>query len=215
LKICMLGIRRSGNSPIRNWITEQFEGSRQFINATPDIMSHLDQFEEKDFVISFEEMPPQLLEQVECDKKVLILRDPFNLAATRVKHYDLMSSGKKWVSPNAIALWKMYAEEFIKPKSDFICINYNRFLTDIEYRKEISKELGGKFSDESLDFVDDNGQGSSFDGMDFDGNAREMPVFERWKAYADVEAFRELFTPEIIKLSKEIFGEESWTMLYS
>ena len=88
-------------------------------------------------------------------------------------------------------------------------------MTDIEYRKRLSENLGGTFSDESLNFLDDNGQGSSFDGVEYNGRAKEMPVFERWKEYKDIEAFRNLFTQEIIEQSKQIFGEQEWKMLYS
>ena len=126
-----------------------------------------------------------------------------------------MSSGKKWINPQAAGLWKMYAEAFLNPKGNILYVNYNTFLVDIEYRKKLSKDLGGVFCDESLNFVDDNGQGSSFDGVDYNGNAKEMPVFDRWKEYKDIEAFKELFTEEVIEQSKLIFGEQEWKMLYS
>jgi hypothetical protein len=211
----MLGIRRSGNSPVRNWINEQFPESLQVINAPADVMQQTEQFGDKDLVISFEELPPQFLDQIECDRKVLILRDPFNLFATRIRHYNALSVHKRFIAPVAASLWNFYADAFLAKNSDILCINYNRFIVDVEYRKELSEKLGGTFSDESLDYVDDNGQGSSFDGVDFDGRAKEMPVFSRWEHYAEVPAFVDLFTPEIIEKSDKIFGEGPWTKSFS
>ena len=89
-------------------------------------------------------------------------------------------------------------------------------MRDVEYRKELSDKLGGTFSDKSLDFVDNNGQGSSFDGVKYNGDARSMPIFDRWKNYQDLECFKNLFTEEIKELSLKIYGgEEEWKILYS
>ncbi len=215
MKICMLGIRRSGNSPIRNWINEQFPSSIQVINAPANVLEDVSQFGDKDLVISFEELAPNFLDSLECDHKALILRDPFNLFATRTKHYDALSSKKRWINPMVTDLWSMYADVFLGKHEGIICISYNKFVTDAKYRKWLSKKLGGTFGDLSLSYVDDNGQGSSFDGVDFDGRAAEMPVLSRWEHYAGVPAFVDLFTPEIIEKSGKLFGEGSWKKLYS
>ena len=209
-----LGIRRSGNSPIRNWVSDQFPNSRTFLNAHPDILSQLDEVQEDDIIVSFEEMPVELFDTIE-HKKVLILRDPANLFASRVKHYDALSSKKQYISPMVTDLWLNHAKRFLKP-GDIIAVNHQTFLTDEKYRKGIAKKLGAsKFCDCTLDRVDDNGQGSSFDGLDYDGNATEMPVFERWKEYADLQCFRDLFTDEIKELAVTIYGEQSWIKLFS
>ena len=210
-KIAILGIRRSGNSPIRNWIADQFDNPKIFLNSTPD---KLFQEYNEDVVISLEEMPVEIFNEGEYTK-VLILRDPPNLFATRTKHYDLLSSKKRYIAPQVSSLWVNHARKFID-HNDIIPVNHQFFLRDLEYRKKISKKLGGNFSDKTLDFVDDNGQGSSFDGLKYNGNARSMPVFDRWKNYQDLDCFRNLFTEEIKELSLKIFGEnEKWKILYS
>ena len=212
--IYTLGIRRSGNSPIRNWVSDQFPNSRTFLNAAQTILTQLESVKEDSVIVSFEEMPVEVFNDNE-HKKVLMLRDPANLWASRIKHYDALSSKKRYISPMVTNLWLNHAKKFLKP-GDVIPVNHQTFLTDVDYRKELGKKLGAtKFCDCTLDRVDDNGQGSSFDGLDYDGNATEMPVFERWKEYADLQCFRDLFTDEVKELAVTIYGERPWTELFS
>jgi hypothetical protein len=209
--ICMLGIRRSGNSPLRNWLADQFPDTKVYLNATPDVLNQIPS--DRNVVISFEEMPVELLADIEhtC---VLLLRDPFNLWASRIKHYAALSSKKQFISPMVTKLWLNHAKAFVKPEG-FIPVNHQSFFTDEAYRRTLSESIDGTFSDESLSFVDDNGQGSSFDGLEFDGIAQDMPIFDRWMQYSHLDCFRELFTKEVCGLSTRIFGEGSWKELYS
>ena len=118
-----------------------------------------------------------------------------------------MSSAGTWINKETtIRFWEHYAEFFVKKPNGVILVSYNRFVSDKGYRQELSKKLGGTFNDSTIEKVDDNGKGSSFDGVLFDGKAGEMRVFNRWEVYKDNEAFRALFTKKIMGFAKEIFN---------
>ena len=166
-------------------------------------------------VVSFEEHSlstmgldyEQILGKHDSVKKVVILRDPYNLFASRIKHYNLMSDfGALLDKERATFLWSEYAEFFVGKPSGVILVSYNRFVSDKGYRQELSEKLGGSFNDSTIDRIDENARGSSFDGMSFDGKASEMRVFDRWKVYKDNKDFRALFTKEIRDLAKKIFN---------
>ncbi len=74
----------------------------------------------------------------------------------------------------------------------------------------IMEELGlPKRSDDSLNQVPDNGGGSSFDGLKFEGRGKDMNTNERWKHFENEDWFINFFKeyPRIVELSNEIFGE--------
>jgi hypothetical protein len=136
---------------------------------------------------------------------VLILRDPFNLFASRLR------SGYGEV-PHATALrmWKQHAREFLgltrRLKHGPVLILYNRWVLDRAYRQELAEALGLRFSDAGVNRVAACAGGSSFDGLSQDGRAQKMKVFERWRHYAGERRYRELFDAEVFSLSERIFG---------
>ena len=78
--------------------------------------------------------------------------------------------------------YKNRARFFLKNylKHNKICINYNQWFFDIEYRQKIAKKLQMEFSDAGIDIVLGLGGGSSFDGKQFDGQATSMNVLNRY-----------------------------------
>lgn len=226
-RIFVFGIRRSGIHVVSNWISDQFEGTVTANNVNLNAMAQGGQIppalqRARTQVLIVEENPPNVIQEVhdlngmekwmgECEdvRYVMLVRDPYNLFASRIRHYDLLSAKKRWIDRRtATFCWKVYAETFLNPPEHLTVVNYNQFVAKKTYRRELAKALGGKFSDKTISKVDVNGLGSSFDGMKFDGNAQEMPVSERWKAFEDVEAFWNLFDDEIKGLCKKVFGFE-------
>lgn len=138
-------------------------------------------------------------------RDVLILRDPYNLFASRRR------SGLTAVTPAAAArIWKQHARAFLGrcrgvPR-DLIAVSYNRWATDCGYRQEIAAQLGLAFTDAGMEQIPRCLGGSSFDGLAFDGRASSMRVTERWRHYADEPEFRALFDPEMRDLAEEAFG---------
>jgi hypothetical protein len=154
---------------------------------------------------------PNKLETVGASAKefsVLVLRDPFNIAASRWKF--VLDGHKRWFKAT-LDRWAVFAREFagdtnyLGPK---LLINYNRWFTSEDYRREISRSLGLAFTDAGLNTMAANGAGSSWDGLRFDKNAQRMKVLDRWREVLHVKAFRQLFLQrdDIWDLSYRIFG---------
>lgn len=140
---------------------------------------------------------------------VLILRDPFNLFASRLKQDYTATKSKKL---SMVEMWLEYAKEFVGESQylsqNSIFINYNRWFSDKAYRRDLADQLGLTFSDAGLTSVPTFGGGSSFDGTALSGQARQMDVTNRWQTFENDEAFRELFqNSDVWHYSQRIFGE--------
>lgn len=149
----------------------------------------------------------------------LVLRDPYNLIASRLKLaekrpskfiYSRMFSADA-ETPEFLSLWKDYAKKFLEimksPRSDVILVNYNQWIKSIVYRKSISSQLNRPFRDAERERVPGDGFGSSFDERRYDQNASRMDVLNRWKCFREDERFRKWTSDdELRELSDEIFG---------
>lgn len=136
---------------------------------------------------------------------VLILRDPFNLFASRLRagfsHLSLRTTAR---------IWQQHAREFLGQRHHLnqprILINYNRWATERSYRQQLAEQLGLPFTDVGIHTVHKTAGGSSFDGLRYNGEAGQMKVLERWKAYQADPTYRQLFDPTLVDLSQRIFG---------
>jgi hypothetical protein len=136
---------------------------------------------------------------------VLILRDPYNLFASRRR------AGYATVAPHiAVRIWKQHAREFLREREhlgpDLVRIRYNAWCTDRAYRRDIAEQLGLMFTDAGIDTVPSTGEGSSFDGTAYDGRASEMDTLGRWRHFADDPDYRALFDEQVQDFSDRIFG---------
>lgn len=148
---------------------------------------------------------------------ILILRDPFNFFASRIKleEYGIRSMSIHVVDEKSkkfmIKFWKRYAKEYLGYtnylKHNKVVISYNKWFTDENYKKSLAKKLGLKYKYLEDKYVSKYGPGSSFDRRKFDGQAGKMKVLERWKAFKDFPFYRSIFEDkELIELSEKIFG---------
>ena len=140
---------------------------------------------------------------------VLVLRDPFNWLASRLKigFLDIRGTDKRTM----MDLWLDYAREFVGETNEVpgpkVCISYNRWFADESYRQQLAGELGIAYSESGLGDVAQQAGGSSFDGTEFQGRAQEMKVLERWQAFANDPTFRALCSdPVVHAYSERIFG---------
>ena len=96
---------------------------------------------------------------------IVILRDPFNFFASRLKKLNRLTGVKDLDIIKQD--WKLLAKRALQMSnagvSEGICVNYNRWFTAEKYRRRLSRALMGKFSDASLNHVPSYGGGSSFD----------------------------------------------------
>ncbi|OZH53967.1 hypothetical protein AFK68_14040 [Hydrocoleum sp. CS-953] len=176
-------------------------------------------------IYSYEDFP---LDQIASDKfegnhdiylgksairyDLLILRDPFNLLASRLKTSSKVSYFLSVNSQNKtmIDLWLDYAKEYLGEtnylKHNKICINYNQWFADIDYRRQIADKLQMEFSDLGIDKVTGFGGGSSFEGKQFDGKGTSMDVLNRWQKVSDNPQYKQFFDREVLEYSEKIFG---------
>ena len=141
--------------------------------------------------------------------EILILRDPFNLFASRFKSNML---DVKSTRSTAVELWIQYAKEFLDEtqylKQNKVCINYNLWVDDVDYRRNIAKTLGLEFTDSGINRVASLGGGSSFEGQQMDGKGSKMQVLDRWKHFVDDNRYREIFQNKtLLDYSQKIFGD--------
>jgi hypothetical protein len=211
LEIRVIGLMRSGNHAIIDWIQQQYAGHSicflnnvkhgeidPYTNYTNISLTGID--EEIDIealrklkkhllIYSYEDTKQFMFKGVDIlssihpqglyDKQkayigdshhkfdILIIRDPFNNFASRIQLMETRYKGIDAVDMQEVVHnWKILARRAITlynhPKPNEIVINYNRWVDDQEYRKELSKLLLGKFTDESMSRISNYGGGSSF-----------------------------------------------------
>jgi hypothetical protein len=145
---------------------------------------------------------------------IIVLRDPLNFFASRIKFSERRKSqARVWLTTEAIEMWKDYTREFLGEtnylKEPKIMINYVDWFTDIDYRRSISAQLDLKHSERYLQHVPNYGKGSSFSLRAMNNRAQDMKVLDRWKNYQDHAFIKRLLKDEeVMKLSKEIFGDK-------
>ena len=135
---------------------------------------------------------------------VLVLRDPYNCFASRLKARFELEHALDEVS---VTLWLEHAKSF--HSNGVYPISYNRWFIDEEYRARISQELLHRpYSSKHLDRVSQFGLYSSFDGPEYEGRATDMKVLSRWRECVDDPRFAMILKDnEIRQLTLELFGE--------
>jgi hypothetical protein len=245
----VIGLSRSGNHAIINWILKQARGRTCFLNcAEPKsnpfesarplddgrraIASYADfdlcaerarRFSRKDlFMFShedcflgsiarsrFEHEHDAYVGRSDYRADILILRDPFNLFASRRK------AGIGEVSASvALRIWKQHAREYLGERRYLrlprILTNYNLWCARRAYRAAAAAELGLEFDDLGSSEVPAAANGSSFDGRRFHGRAAGMATARRWRYFADDPAFHRLFDDETHALAAQIFADTGY-----
>jgi len=255
--IKIIGMQRTGNHAIVNWIYSQCDELKCVLNHIPINRNPFIAFSKKGTVKEFNQnfkqklnitaerlgffAPKKLLIYTYEDEiiqdvfnkfsekkhnswvgasktryELLIIRDPFNLFASRLKRddnniknkYSLRNTQQR---DKVVNLWKNHAKEFLGDTDSMthnkICVNYNTWFTDKKYRRNLAETLNIDFTDESINEVLHIGGGSSFDRTELNNEASKMKVLERWKAFAEDEGFISIFQDqEIIELYKRIFA---------
>ncbi|MDT0676619.1 hypothetical protein [Autumnicola musiva] len=249
----IIGLSRSGNHAIINWIINQLNGKYCFLNCTEPkynpfltarplteegevYQTNIENFDlEKERQGNFTSKDYLLYNHEDCflgplektnksqhkiwvgnslhQRNIIILRDPFNLFASRIKsgllrgHYP--GHGGKPISILTLQrIYKQHAREFLNGKylKNKVLINYNSWTSSSQYRRQIAQDLEISFSDEGFNEVTEVAGGSSFDGTSFSGKAQKMNLHDRWKKFAEDKEYWAMFDSEMIELTKKIFG---------
>jgi hypothetical protein len=240
------GLKRSGNHAIINWLLGQapFEFFNNVIWINPilngepyppryenldgllktRIASRYERFKlrwTRPVMLSLEDHPltispfmhPERLDSV----NVLVLRDPRNLFASRIrmtKRLDVACFRTDDASiRHFVELWKSHAREFVGATTVLprrVCIYYNAWCSSQEYRRSVSERLHLTFTDARFNLVSDEGGGSSFDGLEYDGKGSQMDVLNRHAQLTPEEAHvlaRVLADEEVVALAARIEEE--------
>ena len=146
---------------------------------------------------------------------VLVLRDHYNLFASRVQRIRIGSDVPRENLKKALAarhLYEQHAREALGETRFLgkhgIVILYNRWFHDEAYRREISARLDGTYREKTLNEVATYGEGSSFDGVGYDRRAHEMPVLERWKSFGNNLFFHAIVGRRVLRrVTARLFPE--------
>jgi hypothetical protein len=185
--LTVIGLQRTGNHAVIDWIGALFprhafhNNNPHDLFADPDRLAALLAAHDEDCVIfSFEDSPGRMadvtrpvLESVTPfpaarfpgidSRTLLILRDPYNLWASR-------TAARRGNGLTSDPSWDLFRRNWL----DFAArqqadpagtILFNRWNRDADYRRQICAGLGGRYSETTLDQVPEAGGGSSFDGL--------------------------------------------------
>lgn len=235
----MLGLSRSGNHAIADWIYLQAPRPRAMLNcaegktdpfdtcrpmgdgcgwrADPDacardrhadrrllLHSYEDSWIRHAFSATLESRHDDWLGPSRRRVALIVLRDPFNLFASRLR------AGAGVAPDLAMRIWCQHARAALGrgPSLPMAVrpVLYNHWAADPAYRRDLAAWLGLPFTDEGHDRVPGCNGGSSFDGTAFDGAAATMRTGDRWRAFARDPDYRRLFSPQVIRLAGQVFG---------
>ena len=196
--------------PQHQWSIDRYQEQAQgkFVKRDCLIYSYEDYSLANIFSPQFEKKHDLYLGKSAQRYDVLIIRDPFNFIASRVKKNFFAVKEKKI---NLVDLWIEYAKEFLDEtnylKYNKVCINYNAWCQNPEYRCQIAQKLNIKFTDSGFNKVRSFGGGSSFDSQKLDGQASAMNLNNRWQHFLDNRIYLELVNnPQLLAYSQRIFG---------
>jgi hypothetical protein len=165
-------------------------------------------------LLSCEDLPLRVMHYLQSPQSprrtVLMLRDPYNLFASRLKMKRNQSAlGREDLAEAVVVnvpLWKEYAREYVAPRvlPHAIRLNFNRWYDEVAYRKEMAERLELPFSDRG--FGSKAGwvfsRGSSFGERD----PRRMDLGNRWKSFQNDPEYLGYFDDEVRALAQQIFG---------
>lgn len=138
---------------------------------------------------------------------VVVLRDPYNLFASRRRLAGLLPARQ------ALRVWKQHARAHLGKipglEQPVVAANFNRWAESRDYRAELARMLSIDFTDAGRDEITPCAGGSSFDGLHFHGAARQMDVAARWRRYAHASDFGAIFDRETALLARRLFPEIS------
>lgn len=138
----------------------------------------------------------------ERTKRVVVLRDPYNLAASRLQR--TRAAGNRDTHPRRVA--EMWPDHARHDATWTPCV-YNAWFAQAPYRRRLAAALGLATVPPLPSQVARAGRGSSFDGVRFDGRTQEMPVLDRWRRFALDAEFRQYVDhPLLAALSEQVCG---------
>lgn len=228
------GMRRTGNHAIINWIIKGRAGNVIFCNdldpgrhpATAPMKRLRRGPGEAAIITSYEDLPSAAFDRepheawygrCKAVHHILILRDPFNLFASRFvwKRFrgDLFRDDPAHRA-EVIATWKDHARTYLAWQQDGgqdgvfrHALNYNSWVADASYRNDMGRRLGLTSANEGLSEVTNYGGGSSFEGTNTSATDG-LRYLQRFTKVIGDPAFAVIFRDrELVDLAQRIFGD--------
>ena len=207
--IKVMGMKRSGQHAIIDWIIQNTEYNLYVANniLVEDSVTFHDRGSDKNVLIynieDYDETKHgemSLGSQCNNHLNLLIIRDPLNLFASRIK-VSSKNNYQHWYNEYAIKLYNQHIELSKNIKT----IDYNQWVLDNEYKLKLSKFLG-------LNTCNDNNEVSSLVGSSFTGKSIKLikeDLLCRWKTLnknqldyirknIDLEPFKNIYDEIII-----------------
>ena len=217
--IFFVATKRSGHHAVLTWFAKQMtEPVRHYNDLDPVALLNgkivplggisgatYDGKGKQKNIFSFEDIYMDQVEKLERHFRaevttIIVLRDIRNTIASLIK-----STSKKLLErrlKNSINAWRQYAYAILNGDKNYII--YDKWFKDKEYRQHICTIFNIPFTDEGLNIVPKNANGSSFDQMRYQGKAQQMNVLNRWKAYNKDRVFNEFCTQELKNINEKI-----------
>ena len=129
---------------------------------------------------------PWLVEGIRM-RRLLILRRPEQMFSSRLRHASRVEmvafpKDNNHVMQRVSTVWKQHARCFLGLEDIYlgrVAISFEAWVTCHDYRRAVSAALGVVFDDSAFGKVGQQGGGSSFDGMVYEGRGHEMNVLDR------------------------------------
>ena len=218
------GMRRSGIHAVVEWLLSGLEAPHIVLNNvrldrispkekdTTFSEDYQDSTNEDEHVVAIYEdkrlpdvnrspLVRQMSQGFDQVRRLVIIRDPYNLTASRLHR---TRRGSRDTRPERVTrLWPSHAQAGLVWTR---CI-YNQWFIDDAYRRELANKLKLLSCPPYPEHVARAGRGSSFDGLKYDGNAAQMAVLDRWRAFTDDPQYRRIVDrPTLAHLSEAVCG---------
>ena len=148
---------------------------------------------------------------------VLVLRDPFNLLASRL-HWErtfrarFSGGDSRLVSARlrqAAHLWKTFARRAMRPpEGRHLLVKYNDWCNSRDYRRQLARHLKLPGIDMHMDEIARWGPGSSFEGDAICSPDHRLRTLGRWRAFVEDDQYRDcVLDSELLELSRFHFPD--------
>ena len=138
-------------------------------------------------------------------KEIVFVRDFKNWLSSCLKrreykypHNDVYTSldqqfknDRKEVKPSRIKLYERQLALFESNPQNFILVSYDKWLNDIDYRKEVAEKLELNFTDKGKDKMSSYGKGSSFTQMNVQ-DVSKLDTSNRYKLFEGDPEYQKL-----------------------
>lgn len=180
--IVVVGMQRSGNHAVIDWLSTLFSSAKHFNNVRHDFLEQAVPVHEVGpdgrLIVSFEDSGPKLRgrgllsQSIRFPKAttsdtgiraIVVLRDPYNLWASRKQAQENRGISCPSGSRFFIDQYKDLVALAQQPLA--LKLNYNRWIEDRGYRERLCAVLGGCYCEPSLTRRAKFGGGSSFEGL--------------------------------------------------